>query len=186
MGCGDGRSWGISGDGVGATEVGVSIGGIDTVTGPGVGSWEVELDTVRGSNTTGASGSGGVPTMTGGGVGGGSGLLMRMIIPGSIGGGSVGMGGGGMIVGVGVIVPAVPLIDESPIIKGVVIPPPWRIVTAPSLALFTPALQMLIPTGQPPPLVSTRTRPPASIVIAPLVLPGFLPKERIELVTILL
>ena len=55
---------------------------------------------------------------------------------------------GVMIVGVGVTVPAVPLTDESPIVKGVVLPPPWRIVTAPSLAPVSPALQMLIPAGQ--------------------------------------
>ena len=73
------------------------------------------------------------------------------------------------------IAPAVPLIDESPTIKGVVIPPPCLIVTAPSPTPACPTLQMLAtaPLKQKL-LVGTRNRFPALIVIAPL-LPGYDP-----------
>ena len=74
------------------------------------------------------------------------------------------------------IAPSVPLTDASPTVKGVVIPPPWRIVIVPSPAPAIPPLQMLVPAEQKlPPLVSTRNRFPASIVISPLLLPGFFP-----------
>lgn len=152
LGVGDGLGEGDRlgdglGDGLGAG-VGGGLGGGDGLgAGGGLG------------DGAGAGGSGsGEPTMTGSGVAGGSRLRKRMIISGGIRGGSVGgggvgvgMGGVGMIVGVGVITPAVPLTDESPIVKGVkgvVLPPPWLIVIAPSLALFTPALQMLVPAEQ--------------------------------------
>ena len=129
----------------------------------------------------GAGGFGsGEPTMTGGGVAGGSGSRKRENITGSIGGGvaggsgsrkktnsagAIGRGIGGMIVGVGVTAPAVPLIDALPIVKGVVIPPPWLIVIAPSPA--PPALKILVPGVPGKPLVSTRNRFPALIIIAP-------------------
>ena len=138
-----------------------------------------------------------MPTITGSGVGGAAGFRSSTNTSRGIGGETTGgtvviirimpsvwvIGGAENILVIGIVLapapaliaPVVPLIDELPTVKGVVIPPPWRMVTAPSPAPLRPALQMLVPAGQITPPLNTRTRPPASIVIAPLLLPRFVP-----------
>ena len=81
---------------------------------------------------------------------------------------------------------AVPLVVELLMIKGVVVPPLWRIVTFPSRAPLCPALQILtviqVPAKE---LPFKRTRfpvvgsVPASIVTLPLVLFTPLPDENV-------
>jgi hypothetical protein len=78
------------------------------------------------------------------------------------------------------IAPKVPLVAELPTMKGVVVPPPWRIVIAPSPAVDCPTLQILVPPGQGAiALPVTRSRFPALILIAPLLFP---PKNPTELI----
>ena len=80
----------------------------------------------------------------------------------------------------------VPLVAELPMIKGVVVPPLWRIVIFPLPAPTRPALQILLAIVQEPKEVPPfkRTRfpvvgsVPASIVTLPLVLPTPEPYEN--------